>query len=338
MGQRVAWLWTGDTSHVTGGERWIGLETRLLVAFIAVAETGSFAEAARRLGYTQSGISQQIAALERIVGGKLLVRHVGGRRPVEPTESGAAFLEHSYKIVGQIEGAFAELVAAESAPTNLVRVAAVPNAPGWLAGALLREIRGKTRLLVDLQEARGLPELFAKLDSGEAELAVASLPVPSRFHADLLGADAYVAVVPSASPLARGGVLSTAALVELPLVGLQLAHDELVASQLANAGVDPACIKRYEDSRFVQSVVAAGQAVAIVPALEVNREDGTIAVLDLPPQLQIPPRSIAVVRHKERLLTSPARELRDWFRSSGRVAAAALIEPAIYGWQPAEVG
>ena len=33
------------------------------------------------LGYSQSGISQQIFALERITGAPLLTRHPGGRRP-----------------------------------------------------------------------------------------------------------------------------------------------------------------------------------------------------------------------------------------------------------------
>ena len=46
-------------------DRWPGLDLRHLIALKTIAEEGSFGRAAERLGYTQSAISQQIAALER---------------------------------------------------------------------------------------------------------------------------------------------------------------------------------------------------------------------------------------------------------------------------------
>ena len=60
---------------------------RHLVALDAVASTGSFARAAQQLGYTQSAVSLQVAALERAAGVRLLERP-GGRRPVVPTDAG----------------------------------------------------------------------------------------------------------------------------------------------------------------------------------------------------------------------------------------------------------
>ena len=55
-----------------------------------VLEAGSFAVAARRLGYTPSAVSQQIAALERVVRLPLFEREARSIRPTRHHESGGA--------------------------------------------------------------------------------------------------------------------------------------------------------------------------------------------------------------------------------------------------------
>lgn len=55
------------------------MDPHLLRTFVAVARLASFSEAARELGYTQSAVSQHIAALEQDLGAPLLTR-----RPVAP--------------------------------------------------------------------------------------------------------------------------------------------------------------------------------------------------------------------------------------------------------------
>ena len=91
---------------------------------------GSFSRAARRLGYSQSAISQQVAALERIVGHRVLERS-SGAQAVIPTAVGKIVLEHGEQIARQIASARAEVEAfaatGERAPDR--RVAARQRKP-----------------------------------------------------------------------------------------------------------------------------------------------------------------------------------------------------------------
>ena len=93
-----------------GADRLLGVELRHLLALEAVAREGSFGSAAIALGYTQSAVSQQIAALERVVGEKLFERP-GGPRPVSLTEAGRLVLRHSEAIVARIQALQADLAA-----------------------------------------------------------------------------------------------------------------------------------------------------------------------------------------------------------------------------------
>ena len=84
-----------------GTEPWLGLEFRHLAALQAVADEGSFNGAARRLGYTQSAISQQIASLERIVGMRVVER-VHGKKTLGLSVAGETLLAHATAIQARL--------------------------------------------------------------------------------------------------------------------------------------------------------------------------------------------------------------------------------------------
>src|SRR3954452_13819963 len=102
-------------------DQWFGVEIRHLAALQAIAAERSFGRAARRLGYTQSAISQQIATLERIVGEQLIDRP-GGPRPVALTEAGRLLLRHARAIVARLQAAQADLSALSAGEAGSLKV------------------------------------------------------------------------------------------------------------------------------------------------------------------------------------------------------------------------
>jgi DNA-binding transcriptional LysR family regulator len=79
-----------NSTEPTSAARW-ELDTRHLLALAAIARTRSVSRAAEELGYGQSAVSQQLAALERVVGARLVDRGTGPR-PVTLTAAGLALL------------------------------------------------------------------------------------------------------------------------------------------------------------------------------------------------------------------------------------------------------
>src|SRR6478752_3639108 len=96
-------------------EWWSGIEMRHLVALDAVAREGSFRRAATRLGYVQSAISHQIAALEGLIG-KRLIERSRGTRPLALTPAGEILLAHTDALIARVRAAQADLAALDAVP------------------------------------------------------------------------------------------------------------------------------------------------------------------------------------------------------------------------------
>jgi DNA-binding transcriptional LysR family regulator len=95
---------------------------RTLQAFVQVAETGSFSEAARRLRSSKSGVSRHVSALEAELGARLLHRTT---RALTLTEAGRGYFERASRILAELEEADLSITQLQLAPRGRLRV----NAP-----------------------------------------------------------------------------------------------------------------------------------------------------------------------------------------------------------------
>ena len=89
--------------------------------FVRVVESGSFSAVAREANSTQSGISKQVAALERELGARLLSRTT---RSLALTEEGERYFEQARRLVAEIAEAEGALRHGEQTLSGWLRVAA----------------------------------------------------------------------------------------------------------------------------------------------------------------------------------------------------------------------
>src|SRR2546429_3517990 len=121
-------------------DSWLGVEVRHLAALQALAAEHSFGRAARRLGYTQSAVSQQIATLERIVGQRLVERP-GGPKAVSLTEAGRLLLTHADAIAARVAAAQADLTALADGHAGTLRVGVFQSVGQRILPEIMRRFR-----------------------------------------------------------------------------------------------------------------------------------------------------------------------------------------------------
>ncbi len=92
-----------------------------ITSFVAVAESGSISEAARRLRLSKSVVSERLAELERSLGASLLHRTT---RKLTLTEDGTAFLERASRIVQEIDEATADMAERRGTISGPLRISA----------------------------------------------------------------------------------------------------------------------------------------------------------------------------------------------------------------------
>src|ERR687889_1791301 len=114
------------------------LDVKRLRVLREVAGKGSFSAAADSLAYTQSAVSQQIAALEREAGTRLVDRSARG---VRLTEAGRALVRHAEVILARLADAEAELEAIAGLRGGRVRLVSFPTAGATIAPLAIARFR-----------------------------------------------------------------------------------------------------------------------------------------------------------------------------------------------------
>ena len=297
----------------------LDLELRHLAALQALAAEGNFGRAARRLGYTQSAVSQQIAALERIVGTKLVERP-GGPRPVSLTEAGRLLLGHAEGVMARLQAAQADLVALAEGVAGPLRVGTYQSVGAKVLPTVIRRFTAEwPQVDIELRESDRDEELLEWVERGELDLAFVMLPMPEGpFEVAELMRDPYVLIVPHGSPLAR----ETPSLRQIagePLIGYKHCRSaDSVSAQFLNRGAEPRYVFRSDDNGTIQGLVAAGVGIALLPRLTVDESDPDVEIVELGDR--VPPRLIGIAWHADRLRTAAAEA----FVDEARVVCAAL--------------
>ncbi|GHG70456.1 LysR family transcriptional regulator [Streptomyces griseocarneus] len=245
-------------------------DSRHIKTFHAVVTAGSYSAAARALGYTQPAITQQMKALERSVGTPLFTR-VGRRMRL--TEAGEALARHAETILASLSAAQQQMSSLTRLRAGRVRVCAFPSAGATLIPeALARLAADHPGVRVELQEAEP-PDSLSRVVRGECDITLAfTYPglheeVPDELVEIPLFEDQLTVLLPTGHPLARRRAVKLADLAEERWIAGCLRCRTNFLHECAEQGFAPDIAFTTDDNLVVQSLVAEGLGVAMMPAL-----------------------------------------------------------------------
>jgi molybdate transport repressor ModE-like protein len=262
------------------------LDVRRMRILREVAAHGSFSAAAEALAYTQSAISQQIAALEREVGTKLVERNARG---IRLTDAGEALVRHTEAVLANLAEAEAELEAIAGIRGGRVRLASFQTAGSAIVPQAIATFRsrhpGVELSLVEAEPVDAIPALR----TGELDVAlvvepngITEEPGHGLDRLDLLDDPMYVAL-PLDHELTRKVRVKLKDLAGEQWINPPLAYpcSGFVTRACAAAGFEPHVAFETDDYLAVQGLVAAGVGIALIPdlALTTVRDDIVIRSL-----------------------------------------------------------
>ncbi|TQV79507.1 LysR family transcriptional regulator [Exilibacterium tricleocarpae] len=256
----------------------INVTVKQIKAFVAVAQTQSFAEAGALVHLSQPALSIAIRNLEEAVGGRLLARST---RRLSLTPEGAAFLPVAQRLLGDWDSALQDLHNLFAMRRGKMTLAAMPSfASNQLPQIVERYRQRYPDVNVAVQDvvAESVVEMVR---SGRVEIGVTFDPDDSN---DLvfqpLFADRFVAVLPPASPLVARSRVTWRALQASSFLALQRPSGirALIDRTIADSGIHLPVELEAHQLATIGRMVATGLGVSAVPALCVKQMEEMGAV------------------------------------------------------------
>ena len=306
----------------------------LLQALVAIADTRSESAAGQRLGVTQAAVHQSLRALEHAARAKLFQRSQRGTRL---TEVGERVLLRAKLALAELSTGHDELAAYRGLSglsghggmaTGRVAVGALPMAADVLVPQALSRLFALQRG-VRATVADGTYEaLLHQLRHGDLDLVVGPLrgaQAAADILEELLFVDHLVPVVRSGHPLlARSRPRQLRTLLPWPWIGPLPGTPARAAFERAfeNAGLAvPPVDLQVNSPAVVRSVLMAGNAVALLSALQIRAELGSGLLTLLPVPLQGTERPIGLMLRRDGL---PSAALQALLAELRTVAAQAM--------------
>ncbi|AZK49057.1 LysR family transcriptional regulator [Paenibacillus lentus] len=297
------------------------MELRQLLYTLKIAEERNFSRAADKLHIAQPSLSQQLSKLEKELGVKLFQRNTS---TVELTHAGASFIKHARKIMDAVEQLRQEMDDISQLRAGRVIIGSMPITGSHLLPYVLPAFKeAYPDIQVNLLEDTSL-NLEKLTAGGGTDLSLLSLPLqePSLTY-EPIGEEKIDLAIPPNHDLAdpnnrpKGGV-SLEQLKGESFIVLKKGQGfrKIMMDLCRAAGFEPDIVFESNNIETVQSLVAAGMGITLVPRFIARAKRSELIPVYVPLAEPVPSRTLVIAYRRGRYLSKAAEAFIETFRKT----------------------
>ena len=281
--------------------------------FVAIAESGKVADAAKILHVSQPALSAALAQLENIWDTQLFIRHKA--QGVSLTTSGELLLQHTRHLLQQAHSLEDYARDLNEQVVGEIKIGCFSTlGPLYIPQLLQQAQTDYPKLNIQVLEG-DLDKLESHLLSGQLELALSyGLDQHARIHYEPLADCSPYVLRPESHPLCEHDSLSLKQLCEEPFILLDLPHSgDYFLSLFQEIGHQPDIAYRSRNFEMIRCMVASGRGFSLLnqrPRTDQAYNGGKLRMIPLEDD-QTRPLEIVIARHVDVIPSMRAKLVTD---------------------------
>ncbi len=271
-------------------------------ALLMAVDMGSLSSAAQKLGYTQSGLTHMMNALEDEFGFSILQRGYYG---IKLTPAGERIIPKIRQLVMCEEALETEVELVKSYGDDIIRIGAFSSMAGtWLPGIVERFNKEFPEITVNIQTGT-VAELYGGLEEGRYDICFGTKNAKYDFKWTSLEKDRFYAILQKDYPISSDDFhISMFNGTKFLMPGL--GFDDDISAVFADNNVKPFVTPTYVDDPAIISMVEHGLGISMLSELIISNRSESVKVLPIVPEVS---RTLAVATKSDKVMTLPLKRL-----------------------------
>ena len=295
------------------------MNTKQIEYFLAVAQELSFTRAAEKLYVSQTAVTQQIQALEDLMGVKLLTRT---KKRVELTPAGQIFQTEGRQILEQIDNAFSHARSVSEGMTGSLEIG-FANYVGNILGNSLQEFRESYPSIQMHFKSYSPSVMLDRLRAGELDLIFSPVFDPAVYEGCFVQEVEQVplmVILPVNHPLTGKHHLTKKDLLQENLIlactpDSKIGEDSMIIDSFLQEGYHPKIVDKIEDVETILMMINVNMGVSILPSyitLPVSNHRRIVAI-PYEPGIQVAYAAICLEENENPALNKMKQFLKERF-------------------------